>query len=125
MTVNIHGREYVTVAERLRKAGWDTRAWINNPNLSPRVGLHQGFSNFVDYATGSREAAAEPFAFFDASEYAKAINSAKEEIEAGEVYQVCLTHRTERDCDAAEGYQVARHVVAVHQNKCKQHGKWQ
>lgn len=47
-----------------------------------------------------RKSAAEPFAFFDASEYAKTINSAKEQIEAGEVYQACLTHRTERDCDA-------------------------
>jgi aminodeoxychorismate synthase component I len=46
-----------------------------------------------------RESASEPFAFFNASEYAKAINSAKEEIEAGEVYQTCLTQRTERDCN--------------------------
>jgi arylsulfatase A-like enzyme len=51
---------FVTLAERLRRAGWDTRAWINNPNVSQRVGLHQGFANFVDYATRSREAAAEP-----------------------------------------------------------------
>jgi aminodeoxychorismate synthase component I len=48
----------------------------------------------------ARKSAVEPFAFFDASGYAKAINTAKEEIEAGEVYQTCLTHRTERDCDA-------------------------
>jgi aminodeoxychorismate synthase component I len=48
----------------------------------------------------TRKLAVEPFAFFGASEYAKAVNSAKEEIEAGEVYQACLTHRTERDCDA-------------------------
>jgi para-aminobenzoate synthetase component 1 len=41
-----------------------------------------------------------PFAFFDAATYAKAVDAAKEEIEAGEVYQVCLTHRKERDCAA-------------------------
>ncbi len=43
---------------------------------------------------------AAPFAFFDADTYAKAVDAAKEEIEAGEVYQVCLTHRKERDCAA-------------------------
>jgi para-aminobenzoate synthetase component 1 len=41
-----------------------------------------------------------PFAFFDASAYAKAVDSAKEEIEAGEAYQICLTHRQERDCSS-------------------------
>jgi len=41
-----------------------------------------------------------PSAFFDADTYAKAVDAAKEEIEAGEVYQVCLTHRQERDCAA-------------------------
>jgi para-aminobenzoate synthetase component 1 len=41
-----------------------------------------------------------PFAFFDADTYAKAVDAAKEEIEAGEAYQVCLTHRKERDCAA-------------------------
>ena len=35
----------------------------------------------------------EPFAFFDASTYAKAVDAAKEEIAAGNAYQVCLTHR--------------------------------
>jgi len=44
--------------------------------------------------------ATAPFAFFDADRYAKAVDAAKEEIEAGEVYQVCLTHRKERDCAA-------------------------
>ena len=39
----------------------------------------------------------EPFAFFDASTYAKAVDAAKEEIAAGNAYQVCLTHRMERD----------------------------
>ncbi|UCE85858.1 MAG: sulfatase [Deltaproteobacteria bacterium] len=51
---------FVTLAERLRRAGWDTRAWINNPNLTARVGLQQGFATFVDYGTRTREAAAEP-----------------------------------------------------------------
>jgi aminodeoxychorismate synthase component I len=39
----------------------------------------------------------EPFAFFDESTYAKAVDSAKEEIAAGNAYQICLTHRMERD----------------------------
>jgi para-aminobenzoate synthetase component 1 len=43
---------------------------------------------------------AAPFAFFDADRYTKAVDAAKEQIEAGEVYQVCLTHRKERDCTA-------------------------
>jgi para-aminobenzoate synthetase component 1 len=38
-----------------------------------------------------------PFAFFDAGTYAKAVDAAKEEIAAGNAYQVCLTHRMERD----------------------------
>jgi para-aminobenzoate synthetase component 1 len=38
-----------------------------------------------------------PFAFFDASTYAKAVDAAKEEIAAGNAYQICLTHRMERD----------------------------
>jgi len=49
-------------------------------------------------ASVTRSAAAS--AFFDADTYAKAVDTAKEEIEAGEVYQVCLTHRMERDCAA-------------------------
>jgi aminodeoxychorismate synthase component I len=49
-------------------------------------------------ASAMRSAA--PSAFFDADTYAKAVDAAKEEIEAGEVYQVCLTHRKERDCAA-------------------------
>jgi para-aminobenzoate synthetase component 1 len=39
----------------------------------------------------------EPFAFFDASTYAKAVDAAKQEIAAGNAYQICLTHRMERD----------------------------
>jgi len=42
----------------------------------------------------------EPFAFFDASTYAKAVEAAKEQIAAGNAYQICLTHRMERDCPA-------------------------
>jgi para-aminobenzoate synthetase component 1 len=38
-----------------------------------------------------------PFAFFDQESYAKAVDFAKEEIAAGNAYQVCLTHRVERD----------------------------
>ena len=50
-----------TVAERLRDAGWDTRAWINNPFLAPRnSGLDQGFRRYVDYATRGSEHAAAP-----------------------------------------------------------------
>jgi para-aminobenzoate synthetase component 1 len=82
-----------------------------------------GFSDELDAAAGcARQAVAEvcaqidvalpppcptsvtrsaaPFAFFDADTYAKSVDAAKEEIEAGEAYQVCLTHRKERDCAA-------------------------
>jgi len=52
---------------------------------------------------------ADPSAFFDADTYAKAVDSAKEEIEAGEVYQVCLTHRKERNC-AADPWAVYRRL---------------
>ncbi|MFP8878702.1 MAG: aminodeoxychorismate synthase component I [Myxococcota bacterium] len=44
--------------------------------------------------------AREPFAFFDECSYAKAVTAAKQEIEAGEVYQTCLTFRSERGCPA-------------------------
>jgi para-aminobenzoate synthetase component 1 len=50
------------------------------------------------FVSATRSAASS--AFFDADTYAKAVDAAKEEIEAGEVYQVCLTHRRERDCAA-------------------------
>ena len=44
-----------TLAERLRTAGWHTRAWVNNPYLDARVsGLHRGFDRYVDYGTRSR-----------------------------------------------------------------------
>jgi para-aminobenzoate synthetase component 1 len=39
-------------------------------------------------------------AFFDAQSYAKAVDATKQQIEAGEVYQACLTQRRERDCPA-------------------------
>lgn len=50
-----------TVAERLRQAGWDTRAWINNPHLSPELsGLDQGFRHYLDYASIGSPQAARP-----------------------------------------------------------------
>jgi arylsulfatase A-like enzyme len=52
--------DFATVAEQLRAAGFETRAWINNTNLTRRLGLHQGFATFVDYGTRSRRNAAEP-----------------------------------------------------------------
>jgi aminodeoxychorismate synthase component I len=52
----------------------------------------------VHFVSVARSEAA--WAFFDADTYAKAVDAAKDEIEAGEVYQVCLTHRKERDCAA-------------------------
>lgn len=62
--VNAAGRrplasQALTLAERLRSAGWETRAWINNPYLTRGFGLHQGFSTFVDYGTRSTENASE------------------------------------------------------------------
>ncbi len=50
--------------------------------------------------TSAPRAAGDPVGFFDADTYAKAVDAAKEQIEAGEVYQVCLTHRRERECAA-------------------------
>ncbi|MFQ5418468.1 MAG: aminodeoxychorismate synthase component I [Myxococcota bacterium] len=44
-----------------------------------------------------RRAPAAPHAFFDSTTYAKAVSVAKQEIAAGNAYQVCLTHREERD----------------------------
>ncbi len=49
----------LTIAERLRSAGWETRAWINNPYLTRAYGLHQGFSTFIDYGTRSTENASD------------------------------------------------------------------
>lgn len=49
-------RATATVAERLRDAGWQTAAWMNNPFLAPRnSALDQGFDRYVDYGTRSRE----------------------------------------------------------------------
>ncbi len=39
----------VTLASRLRKAGWETRGWINNPYLMHHFGLDRGFSSYIDY----------------------------------------------------------------------------
>jgi para-aminobenzoate synthetase component 1 len=49
-------------------------------------------------------------ACFDASSYAKAVDSIKDDIRAGEVYQACLTRRAERACSAEPWtlYQVLR-----------------
>ena len=58
------------------------------------------------------ERSAPPFAFFDAYTYAKAVDAAKEEIAAGEVYQVCLTHRKERDC-AADPWDLYRKLLEL------------
>jgi choline-sulfatase len=62
--VNAEGRRplaarALTIAERLRSAGWETRAWINNPYLTRSFGLHQGFSTFIDYGTRSAENASD------------------------------------------------------------------
>jgi hypothetical protein len=40
-----------TVVERLSQAGWQTRAWINNPFLAADFGLAQGFDRYVDIHT--------------------------------------------------------------------------
>jgi len=41
-----------------------------------------------------------PFSFFDDASYAMAVDVAKQEIAAGNAYQICLTHRAERDLTA-------------------------
>lgn len=51
---------FLTVVERLRRAGWETRAWINNPLMTHAFGLDQGFASYVDYATQGHDEAAEP-----------------------------------------------------------------
>jgi arylsulfatase A-like enzyme len=53
------GPAFVTVAEQLRQAGWETLAWINNPYLMRAYGLDQGFSVYVDYGTRSSENASQ------------------------------------------------------------------
>jgi len=45
----------------------------------------------------SRRSAAAPPLLVDESSYLKAVERAKEEIEAGNVYQACLTHRIEQE----------------------------
>jgi para-aminobenzoate synthetase component 1 len=75
--------------ERAARAAEELRRRIEAP---PRVGRSTAFATPVPATEGR-----EPFAFFDASSYAKAVDAAKEEIEAGNVYQACLTHRLERD----------------------------
>jgi para-aminobenzoate synthetase component 1 len=54
----------------------------------------------------------EPFGWFDASRYAKAVDAALQQIEAGNVYQTCLTHRMERDYrgDAWRLYRALRRI---------------
>jgi para-aminobenzoate synthetase component 1 len=49
-------------------------------------------------AAGASTDGRERVAFFDEGSYAKAVTAAKKEIEAGEIYQACLTHRSERGC---------------------------
>ncbi len=50
-----------TLAGLLREAGWQTRAWVNNPYLDSRVsGLHRGFDRYIDYGTRSRVQAGLP-----------------------------------------------------------------
>ena len=51
--------DVVTLAERLAAAGWSTRAWINNPFLSPAFGLGQGFDRYDDYGTRSKPGASQ------------------------------------------------------------------
>jgi aminodeoxychorismate synthase component I len=48
-------------------------------------------------ATARRGTPRAPFAFFDEGTYAKAVGIVKQQIEEGNVYQACLTHRVERD----------------------------
>jgi aminodeoxychorismate synthase component I len=48
-------------------------------------------------ATARRGAPRAPFAFFEEATYAKAVGIVKQQIEEGNVYQACLTHRVERD----------------------------
>jgi len=53
-----------------------------------------------------------PFAFFDRASYAKAVTFAKEEIAAGNAYQICLTHRVERDL-ATDSWSLYRRLRAL------------
>jgi para-aminobenzoate synthetase component 1 len=52
----------------------------------------------------SERAPTPPFVFFDRASYSDAVTVAKEEIAAGNVYQVCLTHRMDRDFAADPWY---------------------
>ncbi len=48
------GEQYVTLAERLRAAGFQTVAFMNNPYLTTAFGLGQGFTTYRDYGVGTR-----------------------------------------------------------------------
>jgi arylsulfatase A-like enzyme len=50
----------LTLVERLRLAGFETRAWVNNPYLTRGLGTAQGFTAHVDYATRGEDEAARP-----------------------------------------------------------------
>ena len=58
--------------------------WLAGPHPAAAVAARRG-------------APRAPFAFFDEATYAKAVGIVKQEIEEGNVYQACLTHRVERD----------------------------
>ncbi len=42
-------RTIATLTTALREAGWETRAWINNPYLTRHFGLDRGFTDYIDY----------------------------------------------------------------------------
>jgi len=41
------GADLVTLAERLRDAGWETAGFVTNPNLAPEFGFDQGFDRYA------------------------------------------------------------------------------
>jgi len=87
--VRVHGlgfaADHVTASERARQAVDAVARRLTEPDSQQRR-----------TATGSCSRARATG--FDATAHAKAVDAAKQEIAAGNVYQVCLTHRVERDC---------------------------
>jgi arylsulfatase A-like enzyme len=54
-------RSVDTLAERLQRAGWDTRAWANNAFLTSHLGqTDQGFARYVDIGTRLQRRAGLP-----------------------------------------------------------------
>jgi para-aminobenzoate synthetase component 1 len=83
---------------RADAAADEFRARLETPQASP-----------ASTAARAERMQRPPFAFFDRASYADAVDFAKQEIAAGNAYQICLTHRVERDL-AADSWSLYRRL---------------